>query len=802
MKKNKSIIRLLWISLALFFVTCSFAVLFMGFYVQTHFETDLPNDFFRLSAKGESPKFFIYQFEDRTNRVGCEIEVTDQVFAEKQTSYLSYAELPKDLINAFVAIEDKRFFDHDGVDWYRTLAASLNYMLGFSKTFGASTITQQLVKNITGNNELTPKRKIQEMLYARALERQLDKTEILELYLNVIGFSDNCNGVAEAAAHYFSKTVNELTLAECACIAAITNSPTYYNPIRNPAHNLYRRDLILGEMLKQNHITKTDYEQAINEPLQLNIEEVDPNINNSWYTDMVIEDVINDLVSEYGISRNVASRYVYGGGLRIDMAMDKEIQETVEDHYQNAIRLPHNQNGVSAQSALIVIDSQTGDILGVAGAIGEKKGNRLQNFATQTLRPPGSAIKPISVYAPALEKGVINWASVYDDVPVEFDSKNGAFWPHNANGVYRGLTNIPYAVAHSTNTVAVRILQEIGKEYSYHFAKEKFHLENLISNERGNDCDLAALALGQLNYGITLRELSAAYSVFADGGVYHPYRSYYRVLDREGNILLSNTDRAERVISEANAAIMTKLLEGVIDYGTSSSITLDKKVDCAGKTGTSHNDFDRWFVGYTPSLICGVWCGYEYPEPLEGKNICNNIWNSVMTQIVAKKGESKHFELPASLVRVSYCKDSGKLLSAACEKDPRQNRAEIGYFLRGEEPTEFCDCHVLCLYDEEHGGVSHGNCPQANCKEIGLIRVERSFPRQILVLDAQYVYRTDPLQTEINPDPKSAYFAKMIQENVGLSPTTRQYNRSCTEHLTPKDSWDYLHPRFWEPLEE
>ena len=164
MKKNKSIIRLLWISLALFFVTCSFAVLFMGFYVQTHFETDLPNDFFRLSVKGESPKFFIYQFEDRTNRVGREIEVTDQVFAEKQTSYLSYAELPKDLINAFVAIEDKRFFDHEGVDWYRTLAASLNYMLGFSKTFGASTITQQLVKNITGNNELTPKRKIQEML--------------------------------------------------------------------------------------------------------------------------------------------------------------------------------------------------------------------------------------------------------------------------------------------------------------------------------------------------------------------------------------------------------------------------------------------------------------------------------------------------------------------------------------------------------------------------------------------------------------------------------------------------------------
>ena len=484
------------------------------------------------------------------------------------------------------------------------------------------------------------------------------------------------------------------------------------------------------------------------------------------------------------------------------MGMDEEIQKKVEDYYQNAIRVPHNQNGESAQSALIVIDSQTGDILGVAGAIGEKKGNRLQNFATQTLRPPGSTIKPLSVYAPALEKGTINWASVYDDVPVEFDSKNGAFWPHNATGVYRGLTNIPYAVAHSTNTVSVRVLQEIGTEYSYRFAKERFHLEHLISNERGNDCDLAALALGQLNYGVTLRELTAAYSVFADGGVYHPYHSYYRVVDREGKIILANPDRSERVLSQSNAAIMTKLLEGVVDYGTSSSITLDKLVDCAGKTGTSHNDFDRWFVGYTPSMICGVWCGYEYPEPLEGKNICSTIWNNVMAQIVSDKDQNKHFELPSSLVRVTYCKDSGKLLCEACEKDPRGNRAEIGYFVRGEEPTEFCDCHILCAYDTEHGGVSHGNCPQESTKEIGLIRVERSFPRQILVLDAQYVYRTDPLQTEINPDPKSAYFSKVIRGNAGVSHTYKQYNRSCTAHLEPEDSWDYLRPRLWDPLEE
>ena len=332
-----------------------------------------------------------------------------------------------------------------------------------------------------------------------------------------------------------------------------------------------------------------------------------------------------------------------------------------------------------------MIDSQTGDILGVAGAVGEKRANRVQNFATQTLRPPGSAIKPLTVYAPALEKGLIDWASVYDDVPVTFEG--GQAWPRNATGVYRGLTNVAYAVAQSTNTLPVRILQELGLETSYRFAKESFHLRGMVSQVGANDCDLAALALGQLNYGVTLRDLTAAYSVFADAGVYHPWKSYYRVLDSDGNILLSRADGGEIVMSEGNAAIMTKLLQGVIQTGTASSVTLGKWTECAGKSGTTNRDFDRWFVGYSPDVICGVWCGYEYPEPLEGKNICTSIWDRVMCDVVKILGGRTTFEMPSSVVRATYCKDSGMLLGESCRLDPRGSRAEVGWFLKGHEPS-------------------------------------------------------------------------------------------------------------------
>ena len=587
---------------------------------------------------------------------------------------------------------------------------------------------------------------------------------------------------------------------KAATIAAITNSPSYYNPIRNPKNNLERRNLILHEMQKQGYISHEAYWSAVNEPLVLNVfqDNQDMQNMNSWYTDMVIEDVIQDLMKEYKLNRGAASRILYSGGLRIEIAMDQTIQDCVEEYYRTAVQMPKNANGVSAQSSIIVIDSQTGDILGVVGAVGEKTGNRLQNFATQTKRPPGSTIKPISVYAPALEMGVINWASVFDDVPIDFGTSDTAPWPKNATGVYRGLTNVAYAVAHSTNTVAVRVLERVGVENAFHYAKHRFHLSDLISTPQANDCDVAALALGQLNYGVTLRDLTTAYTAFADGGVYHSWRSYYRVLDTDGNIVLSCPDDGEVVISEENAAIMTKLLQNVITDGTSSSISLDKLVDCAGKTGTSNQDGDRWFIGYTPDVICGVWCGYEYPEPLQGRNLCTTIWNQVMHQITEKHGGRRHFTVPSSVVKLSYCKDSGCLVSEDCQYDPRGGRVEEGWFVKGSEPHQHCDRHVLCLYDQEHGGISHGNCPLELTKKVALLRVERAFPIQIQVSDAQYIYCGDPNVCIPNSNPTQSYFFPYLEKYSGTSPVKHPYNRSCTTHVDtpdPSHDWDYLLPK-------
>ncbi len=776
--------RFLWIIIAVVLWVSLMIGICVAFYLTLTFSVSADELLPTLGAQPRSPQFYIYNFTDRTNRTGeCET-VTSEVWAGKQTAYVPYEEIPQAMLDAVVAIEDKRFFEHRGVDWYRTLAAVANYVLRGNGHFGGSTITQQLVKNLTGENAPTWRRKVQEILWARDLERKLDKTQILELYLNVVHFSDQCDGIAAAAEHYFSKTVDQLNVEECAAIIAITNNPSYYNPIRHPENNRARRDLILSQMHAQGYLDDEELSTLLSRQTVLNVKTTSGGSSNSWYADMVAEDVIGDLVEKYDLSRSAASHLFHTGGLHIDMAMDKDIQKIVEEYYRTAVRMPQNKNGVSAQSAIIMIDSKTGDILGVAGAVGEKKGNRLQNFATQTRRAPGSTIKPLTVYAPALEEGIINWASVYDDVPLKFDTNGRSAWPKNANNIYRGLTNVAYAVAHSTNTVALRVLEDLSLEKSYAYGRDLFHLD-LVSTPTANDCDWAALGLGQLNYGVTLRELTTAYTALADGGVYHPYRSYYRVTDSEGNILLSRADEAERILSPETASIMTKLLEGVIEYGTSSAVTLQNLCACAGKTGTTQNDHDRWFVGYTPSLVCGVWCGYEYPETLEGRNLCTNIWNTVMRRIVTERGERRDFDVPTTVVQANYCRDSGELLSSACQKDPRGKRVETGWFTASTLPRTFCKCHVLCEVCTS-GGICHGHCPEEDREEVGLIQVERHFPKQVRVSDAEYVCLGDASALSSNPNPKEAYFAADLPDFCGISGNKEQFNRSCTTHTQDK----------------
>lgn len=775
-------------------------------YVERYVEKSIDEELFYAVGSDTQTRIFYYEYEDRENRQGEAVELTEeQLYGGYRCKYTSYEEIPQYLKDAFVSIEDKRFYDHKGVDWFRTFTAGVNYFLNFSDSYGGSTITQQLIKNVTDKDDYSFQRKIQEIFWALDLESKMDKREILGMYLNIINLSQGCYGVGAAAEYYFSKDVSELTLSECACIAAITNSPTYYDPIKNPQNNDRRRVLILGQMLEQGYITEEEYERAYNDKIVLSVvESKNSGKVNSWYVDMVIEDVMNDLTDKYGYSRTMANLIVYTGGLEIYTVMDKDIQEQLEEYYRDENNFKAKKGGELPQCAAIVIDSKTGDILGVAGAIGQKSGNRLQNFATYTVRPAGSVVKPLSVYAPALESGLITWSSVYDDTPVNFGSYNldpskgnivePVAWPKNANGIYRGLTNINYAIEHSVNTVTVKVLEDIGLDTAFDFLYNRLNMKSLIPRKTLadgrviTDIDYASLALGQFNYGVTVREITAAYSIFSNDGIYNGYRSYYKVLDAKGNTVLDNSYNGSAVISEENADIMTMMLENVVKKGTATDITLDNYIDCAGKTGTTQNKNDNWYIGYTPYYICGVWMGYEYPKPMTDyqKNKCVEIWDDLMTDMHGQYigDDARSFDISENIVECEYCADSGKLLTNACRSDPRGDRSETGYFVKGSEPTDVCDRHLLVDYDPERGVVI-GECPPEESVKVGLINVSRSFPIQIYVTDAQYTWQNIGYSILPETSPMLPFYNNVLGEGVysGISNTDLQYNRSCREHF-------------------
>ena len=793
MKKRKRLRKVIF-SL---FITFSVAILVLsmcvGVYIGSITRQELDLSLFELNSAHSVTKIFVMEEGEWTEWQ------EERILGLYNYEFVALDEIPQNLINAFVAIEDKRFYEHSGVDWYRTLSATANYFLHFGGRYGASTITQQLIKNITGEDEVSIERKIREITWALELEKEMSKDEILELYLNIINLSENCYGVGSASQRFFSKSASELSLIECACIAAITNNPSYYNPITHPENNKQRRDLILSEMLEQGYITQSEFEATYGKEIALNPDDsVVKTSVHSWYVDMVIDDVIYDLQTECGMTRQGANALVFGGGLEIYIQIDREIQKIMEEYYQNTGNF---SSGEGAQSSMIIIDSQNGDILGVVGSIGEKSANRIQNYATDTLRPPGSTIKPLSIYAPALERGIITYGSVYDDTPYSFE--NDKPWPKNANGVYHGLSTMSYAMANSTNTIPLKILDELGLSHSFYFLKEYLHLDDLIEwsrDENGafiSDMDYAALALGQLNYGVSVKDITAAYSIFADNGLYHAPRSYSLVKNSKGEILIEKKATSERVINEANAEIMTKLLEDVVWGGTADDLTVKNKVAIAAKTGTTQDNKDRWCIGYTPSLICGVWYGYEYPKeiPRSEKNHFLNAFDTVISRIYENDVRSAYadrkFDEDARLIKVNYCMDSGLLPTEACIKDARGARIKEGYFVKGTEPTDRCETHILVEYDSICGGVATVFTPIGHIQEVGMILVERNFPIQIIVSDAQYVYME--LGKDVLPSFKEnePFFAPLEDEEkkkyFGISTTKKPFNRLSTNHFSLSD---------------
>ncbi len=760
-------------------------------YLYHHIDYSADEALFEM-AKGERVTRLYYQEESRP------VEWEEQRLVGRELGmFCAYSDIPSHLKNAFVAIEDKRFFEHEGVDWWRTCKAALNYLLHFDGRFGGSSITQQLIKNISSDNDLTLSRKAREICRAIHLEKNHSKEEILELYMNIAPMSGGCVGVGAAARLYYGKEVGELTLSECASIAAVTNSPVRYDPLSRPDENKKRRDLILYEMWQQGMIEEGACRAAQGEPIVTNGGKMQSAPIYSWYTEAVISDVIADLSREYGLSRSAAETMLFSGGLQIYTQMNKEAQEYLEAYFGDYQNFPTAfRNGL--HMSMTVTDPLTGDLLAVVGDVGRKTKNRIFHYATDAKRPPGSSVKPLSVYAPALEEGVITSASVFDDVPVSFSKRNGRYvaWPHNLPAVYSGLTDLSRAVALSKNTVAVRVLDQLGVERSYAYLSSKLGISTLVrSRETGDgarvtDLARAPLALGQLTDGVSLHELTNAYGALASGGVYHSSRSYSVVLDRHGKVLLSQKRDSSRVFSPETAFLMTELLRGVAEDGTAASLTLKNNLPVAVKTGTSNNACDKWLVGYTPYAVAGVWCGYEDGSasiPSGAEKTHMQTWDAVMSGlhragVFGKAKRTNVFSAPSTVTRVAYCRDSGCLPCEACRADPRGERIAYGYFLRGTEPKTVCTRHVLVPYDEVGRGIATDACPKTNQKQVGLLsKFDRNFPAEVYIEDAQFEY--DPRDGNEGTGEAGASFHGKSRVKEG-----EEFNRTCpVEH---RDMWD------------
>lgn len=715
---------------------------------------------------------------------GNEVEQA-RISSGGESTWVDFEDMPEYLKKAAIAIEDERFYSHGGVDLKRTVKGVINLVSGDAG--GGSTITQQLVKNLVGNSEYSIKRKLEEMCYAINLEKNNGKDEILEYYLNTIYLANGCRGVEAAANRYLDKSAAELTLAEAAAIVGITKYPNFYDPLTHAENNAERRTTILWKMWQLGMISEGEYRSASAEEIRFvdNKANVPVDATFSYFTDYVFGCVVKDLCKKYGYSEGEAKSLVANGGLKIVTTMDAEVQNAVD-----AVCVAANFGGEEPlQAAVTVVENGTGRIVAICGGTGEKTESLSLNRAADVYRQPGSVIKPLSVYAPALEAGLITEATVYDDVPVDVENK----WPRNYDSEYSGyggLTSVASAVANSTNTVAVNVLKKLGVDTSFDWLKNKFCLSQVTADYNGKtDIALSPLALGGLTVGTNTTELAAAYSAFASNGVYTAPYAYYRVLDARGNVLLENLPEQCGVMTAQTAYIMTDMLMQTVSEGTGKGAAVSG-VQTAGKTGTTTGSKDRWFVGYTPYYSCAVWVGYDTPkEVTESGNPALKMWKSIMEK--AHKGlESKDFAVPDGVVECEYCADCGKAPTALCKNDLRGSRVRKGVFLSGTEPAGVCTTHMLVKICTESGCVACEECPLESVEYRPMLRVFRQFPYELTVKDAQYTYVPLPYGYEM---PKSGLvYANLLGKGmyapVSLSKT--QVNNVCTVHGKEQDVYE------------
>ncbi len=722
------------------------------------------------------------------------VEVQRLIEAGSNRIYVPIDKIPLNLQKAFIAIEDERFYEHNGIDIRGILRAGSVMISTGNMSQGASTITQQLLKNNVFNayNEGTIekiKRKIQEQYLALKLETYMDKDKILENYLTTINLGHGYLGVQSAAKGYFGKDVWDLNLAECAVIASITQNPAYLDPIRYPEDNRERMETVLLKMYQQGYITKEEQEEALADNVYERLQGIEAergSSTNSYFVDALIEQVLEDLQETYGYTSTQAYNMIYSGGLTIestqDLTMQKIADEIVNDpqyypanvqyspsyalsvkhasdgktrHYshvtmQNYFQREGNLVAYSitynskeeAQAAIdnykskiikegdvilgetlnftlqpqisfTLMDQYTGQVKVIVGGRGEKTSNRVMNRATSTLRQPGSAIKPIGVYGPALDTNAITLATPWDDAPYYYSGSTPKLIT-NYEKTYLGLMSSRYALYKSRNVPAVKCLTLITPALGFSYL-EKLNISTLVSPNNainGAHDMVQAMALGGITKGIINIEMAAAYAAIFNGGVYTEPTYYTRVLDHDGNVILDNTQpETTRVFKETTSYLLISAMRDAINDGSALSVKFGD-MDMAGKTGTTNYEGDIWFCGATPYYLGNVWVGYDDNSKIPRTVDRFVFWREIMRRIHEEKNlPTKTFEQPEGIVKMSVCSQSGLLpVEGLCDCDPRGSCIVSEYFAEDNVPTEYCQTHVSITVCEESGEVASPNC--------------------------------------------------------------------------------------------
>ena len=711
LKKTLTVIGTTLLSIVLIIIlTGSIVATALTVYVMQFMDKSNDIDLYNLDMKSTS---FIYAKDAN----GQDVEIK-RLSRDENRIPVKYEDVPEYVKMAFVCREDERFFDHDGVDFKRTFAAFANMFIHIYDTRqGGSTITQQLVKNVTGDNDPGPTRKIREIFRAMNLEDQYSKPEILEAYLNYIGFGGNTYGVQAAANKYFGKDISQISVAEAASLAAIPKDPNKANPFADPELNKYYQKIVLKLMNDNGVISDQEYEEALAEPLVFNTKTVTnddgttqttSNDVQSYFIDMVVNGVAQDLTDLYGLKDIEAGREkLMNGGYKIYSTVDTNMQTAVEKKFIDSKTFASKTLTNPPQAAFICMDYQ-GNIKAVVGGVGQKPGALTFNRATDSVRSPGSCIKPISTYGYGLSMDLFHWSSIFVDTPIEYKNfQTGQMekWPKNYSNTWTNQRYFTFqALQRSLNTIPAQLCEQETPRAVFDFAKDKMGITTLVESKQTesgkilSDVNLSPMTVGALTNGVTLEELVAAYQAFGNAGKINKPTTYTKVTDSAGKTVLEHKYIPTQAIDEDTAYVMNKLMQTVIEgpNGTGKAAKLST-TPLVGKTGTSQDWVDLSFVGCTPDYVSGVWYGYDEPTkydektkkwiPNEARNTYYSsaqVWKNVFGAIAdAEKG--KVFPQNTNVKELYYCTISGKIAGATCPKSEMP-----GYYKPSNIP-EVCD---------------------------------------------------------------------------------------------------------------